>query len=1080
MTLVAFLKSKAALVVTYGGASGGSGSEPQGPSAQTDPATSVTNATAVLNGVINGQGLDCQVQFEYGPTTNYGKITPLQTFPASSMNQNVSAALKGLAPDTTYHFRIRAATEIGQTYGLDATFETYPIAGINPTVVGSVPEVATTGVSNLDVDVGTGLAAARLNATVDAGTHAHATAATIGIRRVGAGTGYAWYNQQAVATSSITPVAFYADTGYTLQADTDYEYIVDATNIKGNVQSAPPQQFHTPPAPPPPGVPPTVNTGAASLVTSSTALIETTVNHSNAASGTGHTDVWLRYRKTTAPANATDYQFQVGPINLAPLTGNVATSFSQAINGLSALSDYFVWTFASNPYGTADDWATPTAFTTAAVTTLGTIDVFKDDNWVAYGQATVFCSYTTPAAGTFTVRFGYRVNGSGAAFTYTAYESVAVSLTAATWDAVIGGLTPNTSYEVIAQLYDTANTVQSTGSAFVTTLGAPAATKGGYTSNMPGKGPGSRGTPSAASGQTPTISDIATYADPRRPSSGLISETNPRLFKPNIAADPTYGPAMLAHYNGLGLLNNPEGYDIFVYGSGHAIGGYTTYDIEIWDPKLCDAIQAGATPPLVVANADHAKSSKALHHAIKAFARHSDVVGGIGTFDSLKLCGGSTTTVGSNSEACWVTATGIRKTIVGVSVYGGVALGAANQLRINDSISFGSRIGALTNVHFKNVYGRGASGGNQFFSYVENGGSNIAGAWVFNGLIGLHGAYACKVETDASGGQQSGFGLQHCLRSFCASTRHDFRDNEFQWCREHQFYVDNPSPPQAGTEGGVAAPSFYLRNTGIAGLSLAKTGCSKTWYQQVARMQDKQPDSNCTNCGGGCSPCNHSIGPNGEGDIYVIDNESFGEVGTTHDVSVTGHHGRVILKIVNARAALLMGANAGCCDGLRPVNGNDGYVYATKELVIRDWHTALLTLAQNVAIKLDGVMRVEIQDISIPAAFNRYLVCVATGAFSNVKYNGVSINCCGFVKATMNNPLSAWGGWNGGAYSTGEFRFAYLDGGAQSMNDTTTLPILSGHAYTITEVDAFYNGVCRLDFPAPPAGGSVGCLNDPA
>ena len=800
------------------------------------------------------------------------------------------------------------------------------------------------------------------------------------------------------------------------------------------------------------------------------------MNNVNTAAGTGWTDVWLRYSLAGAHTNYT----QVGPINLAPLTGNTLTQFSYPIAGLTASTGYDVWVYASNPYGSVSDDATPVNFTTSAPASLGTIAMTVDTNWVAYGQATVFCFYTTPGAGTFSIRFGYREFGVGS-FTYTSYESVAATTAGRAWDAVIGGLTPSTQYEVHAQLYDTTNTVTS-DTATITTAGTPAATKNGYTSNFPGKGPGSRGTPSAASGQVPTISDIPTYADPRRPSSGLITETNARQFKPNIAADPTYGPAMITHYTGLGLLNNPDGYDIFVYGSGHAIGGYTTYDIEVWDPKLVVAL-GGTTPPLVITNADHGKGSQSLIHAIKAFARHSDVVGGVGTFAELKWTGAGSTNAGADSEICWVTSTNLRKTIVGVSVYGGVAVGSANQLYIDKAISFGSRLGAITNVHFKNLYGRGVSSGNQFFAYTANGGSNVTGSWTFNGLVGLHGAYACKVETFAASADtdQFGWGLQHCLRTFCASTRLDFRDNEFQWCREHQFYVDNPSPPQAGTEAGVAAPSFFLRNTGIAGLSFGpKTGCSKPWYQQVARYRDKSTANDCPTACGGCGTCNHSIGPNGEGDIYVIDNDSYGQAGTTHDVQISGHHGRVILKIINATAALFLGGQAGCCDGFRPVSGNDGYLYATKELIIRDLQTALNTISQNSAIKLDSVMRVEIQDISVPVGFNRYLMCVATGGFSNAKYNGVSINCCGFVKATMNNPLSAWGGWNGGAYSTGEFRFAYLDGGSASMNDTTTLPILSGRAYTITEVDAFYSGVCRLDFPAPPVGGSVGCANDPA
>ena len=43
---------------------------------QTLPATSITNTTAVLNGVLLNQGSgNCEVWFEYGLTTGYGTAT---------------------------------------------------------------------------------------------------------------------------------------------------------------------------------------------------------------------------------------------------------------------------------------------------------------------------------------------------------------------------------------------------------------------------------------------------------------------------------------------------------------------------------------------------------------------------------------------------------------------------------------------------------------------------------------------------------------------------------------------------------------------------------------------------------------------------------------------------------------------------------------------------------------------------------------------------------------------------------------------------------------------------------------------
>lgn len=1070
---------------------GGSGPDPstvQLPIATTGTPTNVTWLGALLNGVVNGYDQAVSVSWEYGTTTAYGKTTPTQNLGASGANQNVQAQIIGLTSTTTYHCRIRATNAAGQAVGQDVTFTTQPVNGAVPSVVGTPPVVSATFESDIDYDPVSGFVTATLNGTVDAGSHAHATSYQFFLRRMdGIDVWHAINNPGT--TSSTSPIAVSAYLGYILVTDADYEWYLSATNVKGTVTSVPILSFHTPDAPPPLGLPPTANTLSTANVTSTTALVTAEVNNVNTLAGTGSTNAWLRYKTGSAPLSATDYTTQVGPINLSPLTGNVVQQLPYTLTQLNSSVTYYVWAYAANPYGEADDWGSPLNFTTSAPSQLGTISVTTDPNWVAYGQATVFCTYTTPAAGTFSIRFGYRVSGSGAGYTFTSYESVAISVAAATWDRVLGGLTVSTQYDIIAELYDGSQTVQSSQGGVITTKSGPVASVVGIQPTIPGNGPGSRGSPAAPIGQAPTLNNIPTYADPRRPSSGLISETNPRQFKSNIANDPTYGATNLAYYNGLGITTPGDGFDIFVFGLNHGTAR-GTYDIDIWDPYLVKQFGgAAATPPYTVTGAAHGKGANALNWAVKAYSRWGDAVGFIGKVGELKLC--SATNAGNipNNEICWQTQLLQAKVIVGVCLIGGVALGAASQATISPSLTIGGRNGSICNFHWYRVYFYGDADvtSSQFFNYVANNGDNVLQTWTFSGLTGLHGAYNCKNETPGTGLssgnlKQSGFGLQHNLRTFCASNRLDFRDNEMQFGREHIFYLDNTSPPQAGVESGVAAASFFLRNLGIAGLTTGpKNGSTKPTLQLTARNQDHV--NNCSVCLGGCGTCNHSDGPNGEGDIYIIDNEMPVEVSAAdvpHEYSINGHHGRVILKAKAMTGGVLLHGNAGCCDGLRVVNGNDGEVYSIKEVIIRDLETAAVNMDTPAFIKAGSVMRLEIQSFTVPAGFTPKILAIATGSYSNAKYNGKSISNCGYVVLPIANPLSGWAGWPGGAYTTGKIRFGYSDGGSTSLNDSSTTPPLIGHQHTPAEADAFYFGVCRNDIPAPPVGGSTSCANNPA
>ncbi len=87
------------------------------------PVGVVTSTTATLNGLVDAGGDGAMVAFEYGPSSGYGACTSAQLL-SSGGAQSVAAQVGGLAPGTTYHFRLDATSPAGTTLGPDEIFAT--------------------------------------------------------------------------------------------------------------------------------------------------------------------------------------------------------------------------------------------------------------------------------------------------------------------------------------------------------------------------------------------------------------------------------------------------------------------------------------------------------------------------------------------------------------------------------------------------------------------------------------------------------------------------------------------------------------------------------------------------------------------------------------------------------------------------------------------------------------------------------------------------------------------------------------------------------------------------------------------
>jgi hypothetical protein len=99
---------------------------PLAPLAATTAAIALTDGDATLLGAVDPNGSATTYRFEWGETAAYGRSVPAVDAPVAS-DQAVHAVaerLEGLAPGTTYHFRLVATSSAGVGYGADQTFTT--------------------------------------------------------------------------------------------------------------------------------------------------------------------------------------------------------------------------------------------------------------------------------------------------------------------------------------------------------------------------------------------------------------------------------------------------------------------------------------------------------------------------------------------------------------------------------------------------------------------------------------------------------------------------------------------------------------------------------------------------------------------------------------------------------------------------------------------------------------------------------------------------------------------------------------------------------------------------------------------
>jgi hypothetical protein len=93
--------------------------------------THITDSEATLQGLIDPRHAQATYHFEYGPTSSYGSVMPLdeQGDGGSQLGRyGVFERISELEPSMEYHFRLVAENAGGKTVGPDLTFTTYSTA----------------------------------------------------------------------------------------------------------------------------------------------------------------------------------------------------------------------------------------------------------------------------------------------------------------------------------------------------------------------------------------------------------------------------------------------------------------------------------------------------------------------------------------------------------------------------------------------------------------------------------------------------------------------------------------------------------------------------------------------------------------------------------------------------------------------------------------------------------------------------------------------------------------------------------------------------------------------------------------
>jgi|GEM_PF-2078110 len=402
------------------------------PTVTTGTSSGVGATSATVSGTVNANNTIATDSVQYGTTTSYTTTVVANPGTATgSSATSISATLSGLTPNTTYHYRIKAANTSGTSNGPDATF----------TTLASPPSVATNAAT------GVGSTAVTLNGSVNA--NGVSTAVTF---QYGATTSYGTTvtaAQSPVTGSSATAVSI-ALSGLT--PSTTYHYRVVGVSGGGTTNGGD-LTFTTS------GAAPIATTGTKSGVSSTSATVSGTVNANNA-----NTTDSVQYGLTTGYGTTV-------VATPATATGTSATSISAILSGLTPNTTYHYQVKAVNATGTS--YGDDSTFTTSAIVPTATTGAAS--SITGTGASIAGTVNANNANTTDSVLYGLTTSyGTGVVAT----PATATGTSATSISATLSGLTPNTTYHYQVKAVNVAGASYGADQAFTTSAIAPTVTTG--------------------------------------------------------------------------------------------------------------------------------------------------------------------------------------------------------------------------------------------------------------------------------------------------------------------------------------------------------------------------------------------------------------------------------------------------------------------------------------------------------------------------------------------------------------------------------------------------------------------------